>query len=181
MKNDDLFPDQDPRPDEDAWEAYLTFVVPLLGASQDNGINNAQLRSLETALGTSLPFEIGLLLVMGTPGVFPWRQWDADPEQQLLDWDAEVAGCVNVPVDELANAPKLLPIFGNIAVPVSMGDGESSADANPLFRIEPNGVHLAGLDLADWLHKQFDMPLPWWPENHQRTFPFWTERLTNPS
>lgn len=176
--DDDVFPEQDPRPDEDAWEAYLTFVGPLLGASDDVGLNNTELGALEEVLGEPVPFEIGLLLIMGVPDAFPWRNWKGDPAGQLAEWNRDVASTLAIDPADLDGAPQLLPIFGNVAVPIGSSVGDPASDANPLFRIEPTGVQLAGLDVADWLHKQFDMPLPWWPENQLGVFPFWSDRVS---
>lgn len=175
--SDDTFPEQDPRPDEDAWEAYLNFVRPILGASDETGLSNADITELETALGAALPFEAGLFLVMGVPDAFPWRMWAADSGDQLDSWNAEIATTLKVPVEELASAPPLLPLFANVAVLCGDSVDEPTNEANPLVRVDPAGVSLAGLDLADWLHREFDAPLPWWPDNQLRTFPFWSERL----
>ena len=170
--DDSSLPEQDPRPDEDAWEAYLNFVRPFMEASEKTGLENTQLAELETALGAPVPFEVGLLLVMGVPDIFPWRNWQTAAESQLNEWNHQIAQALNVDVEGLSHAPQLLPIYGNIAVPIG-----PVADASPLFRIDPSGPSLAGLDLADWLHKEFDLPLPWWPENELVEVAFWSERL----
>lgn len=171
--DEESFPEQDPRPDEDAWEAYLNFVRPLLHASDDTGLENTQLAELEKACGSPVPFEIGLLLIMGVPNTFPWKNWTADPTTQLAAWNAEVSASLKLDTAELADAPPLLPLYANVAVPLSRSD-----EASPLFRIDPSGVTLAGLDLGDWLNKEFDMPLPWWPDNAPEPVPFWTERVS---
>lgn len=171
--NEGTFVEQDPRPDEDAWEAYLNFVRPLLNASDETGLENAELSQLESVLGSPLPFEIGLLLVMGVPDTFPWRNWKGDQADQLREWNEQVSTSLKLDPDDFNSAPKLLPIYGNVAVPLSPAE-----DASPLFRIEPSGVTLAGLDLGDWLHKEFDMPLPWWPDNTPSNVPFWSDRVS---
>jgi len=173
---DDLgFPDLDPRPDEDSWEAYLTFATPILGSDDALGLDNDQLTALETQLGAQLPFEIGLLLVMGIPAADGWWHWGDDPTALLEIWQIQVESTLGVTEEEFANAPKLLPLFEGYAVSTEPAEGEDSADSNPVLRIDDSGVSTAGLDLADWLHKQFDVPLPWWPENNERRFRFWND------
>jgi len=174
---DGSFPEQDPRPDEDAWEAYLEFVRPFLDARDDTGLENSQLRTLEELVGAPLPFEVGLLLVMGVPDTFPWRNWNTDPEAQLTEWNAELGTALGLDAQDLLDAPRLFPLYANVAVPLVADQGETPGVTAPVFRVDPGSLQLAGLDLADWLHKQFDVPLPWWPDNQPQTVPFWSDRL----
>ncbi len=173
MVDDASLPEQDPRPDEDAWEAYLNFVRPLMEASDATGLENVQLAALEQVIGGSVPFEVGLLLVMGVPDTFPWRNWQVDAASQLAEWNRQVSQTLKLDSDELSQAPQLLPIYANVAVPIG-----PVTDASPLFRVDPSGLTFAGLDLADWLHNEFDMPLPWWPNNQPGDVRFWSDKLS---
>ncbi|MBT8241639.1 MAG: hypothetical protein HKN94_16780 [Acidimicrobiales bacterium] len=178
---DDLgFPELDPRPDEEAWEAYLTFAAPILGSDDALGLENDQLIALEEELGTQLPFEIGLLLVMGVPPTDGWWRWHSDAAERLAAWNDLIGASLGVSADDLVAAPKLLPLFEDYAVPVEPATGREATESNPILHLGDDGVTVAGLDLADWLHKQFDIPLPWWPENEPRTFPFWSEITPSP-
>jgi len=175
---DGSFPEQDPRPDEDAWEAYLNFVRPFLDASDDTGLESTQLHNLEELLGAPLPYEVGLFLVMGVADTFPWRMWGTDPATQLDEWNQEIRTALALGPDELAGAPSLFPIYANVAVPVGLDENPDAGGSTPLFRVDPSSVQLAGLDLADWLGKQFDLPLPWWPDNVPPPVPFWSDLVT---
>lgn len=181
--DDDTFPQLDPRPNEDAWEAYLNFVRPLIGASDDTGLDAPAVKNLNEIVGGTIPYEVELLLVMGVPETFPWHNWSDDPQAQIDKWHAEVCSLLNISEAELAHAPALLPIFANIAIPTGLSASAAEADDDagntvPLLRVEASGVSLAGLDLADWLHKQFDAPLPWWPDNQPEPVPFWSDRIS---
>lgn len=186
--DDDTFPQLDPRPNDDAWEAYLNFVRPLIGASDATGLDAHGVRDLNTALGATIPYEIELFLVMGVPDTFPWRNWNNDPQAQFDEWQDQVRTALGISETELAKVPRLLPIFANVAVPIGLvahttQDSTDGADnpgnTVPLLSVDATGVSMAGLDLADWLHKQFDAPLPWWPDNRPEPVPFWGDRANS--
>ncbi len=77
---DELF--IEPRPDEDAWEAFLDLALERIGGERAPGLTNREIGELEEVIGCQLPFEVGLMLVMGVPTAEPWRQW-TDPAK---DW-----------------------------------------------------------------------------------------------
>lgn len=194
----DGLPGLDPSPDDDAWEAFLTLALERIDGGPGNGLTNGQLAELEGALGAALPFEIGLLLVMGVPATSGWWTWES-PATDLADWNAtlrsgiqlrvrngfwadawglrpgDVDHRVDAATEALSAAPKLLPIFNYRCVPVSRARGEESSDSNPILSVAEGHVATFGDDLAAWLHSEFEVPLPMWPPTAQRWFPFWSE------
>lgn len=196
----DGFPMMDPSPDEDAWEAFLEFAWARIDGQDANGIDNPLVSKIEIALGTMLPFEIGLFLVMGVPDGDEWFRWSDDPATDLAQFNERMRGALIADVvdndvwcavwgplpdtgEERAAvagaaydaAPQLLPLHTNFAVPVTVAVDEVSSDANPVFAVSGANVQVGGRDLADWMHHHFDVPLPMWPETPVRSFPFWSE------
>ena len=52
--------------------------------------------------------------------------------------------------------------------------GATSSDGNPVFSVHQTDVTVYGVDLADWMHREFDVPLPMWQPPEDRTFDFWS-------
>lgn len=189
----------DPSPDEEAWDAYIEFALERLGADESTALSMVGLQSLEAAWGAMLPYEVGLFLVMGVPDEEGWRRWGSDPAAELAEWNDELLTGIlsevtnadlwlpawgeapsaserEAHVAELFSAaPQLLPIYRNCAIPLSPGRDESSAESNPVLAISNATVTVRGTDLAAWLHNEFEVPLPMWPETPARWFPFWSE------
>lgn len=189
----------DPTPDEEAWEAYLDFAHPILGGDDALGLAAQNVRELESVVGTSLPWEIGLFLVLGVPAAEGWWRWADDAATQWAGWqtslrstvDAMVAGGVwpaawgerpgdGPGLDEaidaaLAAAPPLFPLFEDCVVPLGLAEGCESDMANPILRVTEAGVEQVGVDLAEWLHQRFDVPLPMWPATPTRRFATWSD------
>ncbi len=191
----------EPRPDEDAWEAFLDFALDRIGGERSSGLSNRQIGELEAVIGCLLPFEVGLLLVMGVPRDDNWLQWD-DPEADFASWNEKVlAGiCFDVEHDDFWFAewgprpgvlaarldraraafahhiPPLFPIYGRCAVPLTAADGAANSDGNPVWSVDRTDVTARGDDLAAWMHGEFAVPLPMWP-SEERRFPFWTELI----
>lgn len=187
----------EPRPDEDAWEAFMNLALERIGGERSPGLSNRQIGELEEVLGYQMPFEIGLMLVMAVPSAEPWRQWtnavddwSAWNEQLVagfvfdiehndvwsIDWGpkpATLAGQINVMREQLDAAPALFPIYGNHVVPLTAAEGQANSDGNPILLIDGSSVAVLGDDLAAWMHRQFEVPLPMWPAE-PRTFPFWS-------
>ena len=190
----------DPPPDDEACEAYLIFALNILGGDDNNGLTNDELGELERVLGVTLPFEVGLLLVMGVPSEARWIRWNDDPAAKWAGWNTRLHEAVVAAVelddlwvsswgqrpDEagersdaiatlLADAPPLLPLYDDRAIPLTTARDVDMAESNPVLSIEHTGVTVRGTDLANWLHREFDVPLPMWPETAARWFPFWSE------
>lgn len=159
----------EPAPDEEAWEAYLLWAMEQLGADESTAVEMETLRRLEEALGMQVPYEIGLLLVIGVPATDGWHRWGDDPAAQLEEWRRGL-GIEGVPED----ASPLLPLYGNNAVPTAVADGLDSPTSNPILRIENGAVTVVGANLAAWLTSEFGVPLPMWPDTPPRHFPFWS-------
>ena len=196
----DETPFLEPAPDEEAWEKYLEFALDHLDADGSRGLTNAQLAVVEDALGHELPFEVGLLLVMGVPDGDEWWDWSEAPLDQLRRWQDRVVEGVVFDVrendfwsptfgarpDELderaavaaafvTGLEPLFPLHGHRAIPVSTPAGHDSASGNPVLSVMQTDVIEYGRDLADWLHKDFRVPLPTWEMPGERRFPFWSE------
>ena len=190
----------EPSPDEEAWEAYLGFAMERLGDDRAGGLTNAALGELEDIVGHQLPFEVGLLLVMGQPDTPPWVQWDDDPAGLWATWTAGLlAGLVESVDDGLWLAPwgprpdegterheivagalaasPLFPLWGHCAVPLVTAAGHSTTDNNPIVSVSGATVAVAGIDLAAWMHNCFGVPLPMWPPELERRFPLWSELI----
>ncbi len=204
MSEDDFSVDGIPlplsTPDEDAWESYLTSSMEQLGAESATGLTNKQLAGLERLVGATLPFEVGLLLVMGVPEAEGWWQWRENPAEQLTEWNTKVVDGVLFDVEHngvwlsswgarpdtvtdrqntvkarIASAPPLLPIFGHRAIPLTSARGAETAESNPVLSIYGSDIVVYGTDLADWLHHEFEVPLPLWSKASDRWFPVWSE------
>ena len=191
----------EPSPDEEAWEAYLIFALEHMGAGDEaTAIDMGSLRKLEQAIGVQLPFEIGLLLVVGVPDSDEWVRWGNEPAQEYAEWKEQVLSRILTEVETTdvwtdawgsrpgtaedraaavrsahGSAAPLLPLYRNRVVPLTIADGEEIAESNPILAIDGATVTTVGTDLAAWLNNEFDVPLPMWPETPARSFPFWAD------
>jgi len=91
----DGLPLLDDSPDEEAWEKYIEFALERMNPDSSVYLTNAELGRLEAALGAQLPFEIGLLLIMGVPADDGWWHWNTasapdGPEAQLATWHEQI-------------------------------------------------------------------------------------------
>lgn len=195
-------PHIEPSADEEAWEAYLDLALDQLGADGSTGLTNAQVMAIEEAVGATLPFEVGLLLVMGTPEGDGWFDWRQDPVEQFAHWQRWVLDGLLFDVEQndfwsphfgprpdkpgkrrdqleiaFATLPKLFPLYGHRAVPLDAPEGWPSNDGNPVLSIAASDVIVYGQDLAGWLHADFDAPLPTWPTDTDRRFRFWSDLI----
>ena len=204
VTNDDFdvpgMPALDPAPDEAAWEAFLIFALNAMKGRSDNGVSSEVIQAIEAASGGEIPFEVGLLLVMGVPDGDAWRRWGHDPANEWAEWrasfnddvlarieadgrwleawgerPAEAETRTTIVIAELAKAPPLMPLHDRCAVPLAVARDEESTSSNPVLLIEGTTVTTAGADLAAWLHVTFDVALPWWPDTPPRSFPFWSD------
>lgn len=195
----------DPSPDEEAWSSYLEHALPQMGGNVDNGLTNAQLATFESVIGEQLPFELGLLLVMGVPDGDRWWRWGDDPHSEWARWIDQLHGGVRFDVEHnnlwlaswgaqpaavtdrlatvqalLDSAPPLVPVRGHRCMPVltpPAGGIQQPLWATPVYSIVQTDIVVYGDDLADWLHKQFDVPLPLWEKSPVATVPFWSDLL----
>lgn len=163
----------DPTPDEEAWEAYLDFAHPILGGDDSLGLSAPHVAALEDVIGEGIPWEIGLFLVLGVPAADGWWRWNDDPAAAWARWQEQLIGRVGE--NTVRAAPPLLPLFEDCAVPLAVADGLETDMANPILQVTQAGVTQVGVDLADWLHQRFDVPLPMWPASPDRHFPVWSE------
>jgi len=189
----------EPRPDEDAWEAFLDLALERIGGDRSPGLTNKALAELEDVLECRLPFEVGLLLVMGVPAADGWHQWRA-PADEVAEWDEQVIDgiCFAVEHDDfwfdgwgprpaslaarfdvvrqefVDTVPSLFPLFGRHAIPLTPAQEQDSSDGNPILFVDHASVAWRGDDLAGWMHQLFEVPLPMWPAE-QRRFPFWSD------
>ncbi len=189
------------RPDEDGWEAFFTLALERIDEPVGPGLSNAALAELEGAIGYTLPFEVGLLLVMGVPTSDRWHQWAA-PTADWASWQTQLTDGLRFDVEHNdlwmpswgeqpstaserldaatahfeQHAPPLFPMYGHRAVPLTAAVGELSSDGNPVFSVYGSDVISYGDDLAAWMHREFEVPLPMWPAE-QRVFPFWSELI----
>jgi hypothetical protein len=201
----DETPFLEPAPDEEAWGAYLTLAVERLESDGSTGLTNAQLAAVEAAVGAQLPFEVGLLLVMGVPAKEPWVDWRHDPEAIVADWNRRITASVlsaiehedywwpgfgarpSEPATRLSVAragvdalPATLPLHGNHAVLLEATLPAGTNDGNPVLSIVGIDIAPAGDDLAQWLGREFDVPLPMWPQPEGREFTFWSDIMGRP-
>lgn len=192
---------EEPRPDEDAWEAYLEFALERIGGDRSPGLTNREIGELEAVLDCQLPFEVGLMLVMGVPAAEPWHQWD-DPVAQFaasnerllaglsfavehegfwfVDWGTKpdsVGQQLAVVAEVFASLPPLLPVYGDCFVPLTVATGQDNSDGNPILSVHHAQVQVMGDDLAAWMHHAFEVPLPMWP-SEQRSFAFWSDQTS---
>lgn len=192
----------EPRPDEDAWEAYLLFAMEAIGGDESTAIEMSALRSLERAIGVQLPFEVGLMLVIGVPESDDWYRWGSNPATQYAEWKeltvqrilsdveaqdfwaaswgerpASAEARESVVRAEHAMSAPLLPLYRDHAIPLTSADGEQAAESNPVLAVNGASVTTVGTDIAAWLTSEFDVPLPMWPETADRSFPFWSDLL----
>lgn len=189
----------DPSPDEEAWSAWLDHALPQIDGNPENGLTNAQLAAFEQVVGAQLPFELGLLLVMGVPDGDRWWRWDENPAAEWHRWLDQLHGGVLFDVEHnglwlhswgappasveerlstvqsmLDAAPPLVPVRGHRCmpvVPVVPGDEPRSI---PVYSIVQTDIVIYGDDLAGWFHKQFDLALPLWEHAGEADVPFWS-------
>lgn len=191
----------EPSPDEEAWEAFLVFALEHMDAGDEAmAIDMRTLRKLEKAIGVQLPFEVGLLLVIGVPDSDDWIRWGDDPGAQYRQWTEDVLGRVVTDLESAgrwpdawgarpdsselrseavrehhAAAAPLLPLTRNRVVPLTIADGEEASESNPILSIDGANVTTVATDMAAWLNAEFDVPLPMWPETAPRRFSFWSD------
>lgn len=195
----DETPFLEPAPDEEAWEAYLTLAMERMGSDGANGLTNAQVSAVESAVGATLPFEVGLLLVMGIPDGDSWIDWRDDPAAQIERWNtwvleglsfdvghndfwspdfgrrpAEISDRVAAVESIFDTLPRLFPLHGRQAIPLAVADGAESNSGNPVLSLNGTEVKVHAYDLAAFLHRDFGVPLPMWPAEDQRRFGFWS-------
>lgn len=191
--------------DEEDWEGFLLMALDHLNAQPGQeciGISNTKLAEIEDVVGMQLPFEVGMLLIMGVPDTQGWTRWEDSPQQVWDEWNnylrgglvfdvehndywtpdwgprpAEVADRKQVAADNFAKAPALFPLYGHRCVPLETPVGHASNMGNPVFSIVQTDIIVYGADLAQWLHTEFGVPLPVWTHDQDRTFPFWSEML----
>jgi len=193
----------EPSPDEEAWEAYTIFALENMGAGNEaTSIDMGTLRKLEEAIGVQLPFEIGLLLVVGVPESNEWVRWGDDPAHEYAQWNEHVLSRILSDVESAdfwspawgtrpdirddrrsvvtaahANSAALLPLYRNHVVPLTVAHGEETAESNPILALDGARVTTVGTDLAAWLNTEFGVPLPMWPETAERSFQFWSDLI----
>lgn len=197
---DDETPFLEPAPDEEAWEAYLGFAMEHLGSDGSRGLTNAQLAVVEDAVEAELPFEIGLLLVMGVPDGEGWPDWRDNPAGHVAAWHERLIGGITFDirengfwspsfgprpddVDEQVEAavraypelPTLFPVHGHRAIPISAAPGFDTASGNPILSVVQTDVIVYADDLAGLLHRDFGVPLPLWQREGERRFAFWSD------
>lgn len=199
---DEVEPDDlvlEPRPDEDAWEAFVDLALERIDSQRSPGLTNRNIAEIESVIGHRLPFEVGLLLVMGVPAAEPWHQWN-DPATDWAAWNERIHTGIRFDIehddfwfhqwgprpDAIAQrldqaseqfadtVPPLFPIYGHRAIPLTIADNATTNDANPILSVYQTDVIVYGDDLAAWMHREFNVPLPLWPAE-ERTFPFWSE------
>ena len=193
----------EPTPDEEAWEAYLLFALENLEATEETAIDMRTLAAIERAVGVRVPFEVGLLLVIGVPDAEGWFRWGDDPAAELVSWNERTLGAIlddvehrqfwseawgARPADEevrarrvrklYADAAPVLPLYRNRVVPLVPAAGETAAESNPVLALDGASVTTAGTDIAAWITNEFGVPLPMWPETPPRTFTFWSDLLS---
>ncbi len=197
--NFDETPFIEPAPDEEAWEAVLTLALERLDADGSTGLTNAQLSDVETAAGATLPFEVGLLLVMGVPDTDGWVDWRVDPQSIVSRWAARTTAIVLTAVEHdgrwwpefgarpddpatrletarqaMATVTPTLPLYRHHAVPL-LGPAAGDELATAVLDMADIDVQLSGRDLAEWMHRLFDVPLPMWPEAASPDIGFWSD------
>jgi len=198
----DGMPPLDPSPDEDAWEAFLLYALEHMSGNPDNSLSNRQIREVESVVGHQLPFELGMLLVLGVPDGDRWWRWNDNPAAQLAEWNARLLDGILFDVEQnnlwlgswgprpakaadrtenvtarFHRASTLFPIYGHRAMPLDIAASEVSNDANPVLSIVQTDIVTYGADLAAWLHHEFEVPLPMWPPTGERIFPFWSDLM----
>lgn len=154
----------DPAPDEAAWEAFLIFALNGMQGRSENGASSEVVQAIEAAAGGEMPFEVGLLLVMGVPDGDGWRRWGQDPGAEYVEWrasfnervmagieaggrwveawgerPADADGRATIVSAELAEAPPLMPLYDRCVVPLAVARNEESTSSNPVFIVDGIG------------------------------------------
>ena len=140
------------------------------------------------------------MLIMGVPDAEPWFRWEDDVAGQWAQWNtwlvdgllfdvehngfwlpdwgaqpAELADKQAITRERFAQAPTIFPLFGHRAMPLMTAPSATSNMGNPVFSVWGTDVIIYGNDLADWMHREVDVPLPEWSPDTERVFPFWSE------
>ncbi|RDI33187.1 hypothetical protein [Lentzea flaviverrucosa] len=150
---------------------------------------------LAAGLPVNSPFE-------PEPGVFhtweqPWPEWrggDQTGLREQLDWPVrrvlekvETGGhwnrawgerpdapeaAVEVARQALAEAPRLVPVYGHRFLPAGRG-----TSGHPVLSVWGTDIMCYGTDLADYVDREFRNPTPEFPDDWapRATVPFWRE------
>lgn len=188
--------------DEEQWEAFLLLALEQLDGQQSTGLSNSGLAEVEDIVGHQLPFEVGLLLILGVPEDERWYRWAENPQAIWAEWNAYLYGGVLFDVEEndvwnadwgprpadadgrkevvaslIQHAPPLFPLYGHRAIPLTPATNRDEAMGNPVLSVVQTDVIVYGDDLAAWMHREFEVPLPTWQGDNERRFPFWTDLI----
>jgi len=188
---------------EDDWEGFLLVALDSL-EEECFGMSNSLLAEVEGVVGMQLPFEVGMLLIMGVPDDDRWVRWEDNPQKVWDDWTETVRSGVQFDVEHnafwlaewgpkpkaladqrdrvaehVAVAPPLFPLYGHRAIPLSTPTGYPSSMGNPVLSIVQTDVIRFGNDVGAWMHKDFGVPLPAWSAEGERwrNFGMWTEMM----
>lgn len=182
-------------------EDYLAVVRSHLerrGVRFAPGLSDAEVAEVEARYGFRFPPDLRSLLQFALPINDDFYDWRAEPESQIRrmlslpfdgmaeflvsevrfwpeawgprpsdDWEALKAAQSHV-----ERAPRLIPIYAHRYIPE-----RPAQSGNPVFSTVQTDTICYGYDLADYLYREFRVPLPTWSVRYPRPIAFWDDVL----
>jgi hypothetical protein len=164
------------------------------GVTVLRGLDDSEVEGVEVALGHALPPELGCLLRVGLPHGDSWPDWRTDPlgeaasarewvvrafESDVVansywrdDWGerpTDMAAAAGVARSAVLAGPPLARVFGHRFMPT-----KPHAEGNPVLSVwQAVDTIYYGADLADYLHREFQIPKPAWAASKPRPVEYW--------
>ena len=180
-------------------ERYVDSAIDALrgrGVEFGPGLSDSALAAVARAFGCQFPPELKMFLGTAVPRGSGWTDWTRDANEIVAEsrehvaraftfdvregqyWldqfgprpdDAEVA--VRLAVSAVAEWPPLIPVYGHRFMP-----SKPEGPGNPVLSVYQavDSIYY-GLDFADYLANEFDIPRPSWAGQHRREVPVWSE------
>ena len=162
------------------------------------GLSKHELERIENRFKFVFPSDLRSLLSAALPVSAGFPHWRSAPEEDLedaLDWPAEgicfdiqrngfwldawgrrpldLDEACSVAREHIAEAPTLIPIYGHRYLP-----DEPTEAGNPVFSVHQSDVIYYGLDLPDYLDREFGAPGNNGPIVGVRPVQFWSDLVS---
>jgi hypothetical protein len=180
---------------------YLDRLVKILGTHPeverfDPGLSLVEIQALERRFKFMFPPDLKGLLKFVVPIGKHFPNWRGDPDElqkrldlpfegiwfdvehngfRLPEWGAtpsDPQARREIVRQAILDAPRLFPIFSHRYIPA-----EPNKSGNPVFSVHQTDIIHYGNDLANYFHREFQVPLPVWAAREPRPIWFWDDAL----